>query len=855
MNKTLSMPRILALCATLLATSAASAATNTWDAGGGADLSWSNAANWTGTPATTDNVVFTDTGGAPSGITSNVTTNTTIASLNFQQTSATNQTLSIANGATLTVNGSFTPSSGAATAVLFGFPGNSTAADGATTLTGGGSFVVNNSAASFLVGYINNNASWSTVVDMSGLNTFTANVSTFGVGRYGANAFISGTRNAGGVLTLPQASNITATTISVGDSRGLNGTENASIFGGSASALYLGAGGAATNNLNANTIYIANGRQTGTLAFAVGAVAADTATIRGSNGTSAVAEMRVGTQTGGVTSGASSGNVDFGVGKVDALITNLYIGGYLSGASGSRAPSGIFTIGTNAESNVSVTTAYLAYAGSNTTLTSPSTVSGTLNVNGGVFTAGTLNLSTGNLTGNLTKSSTVNVDGGTLRVGAFGTPTGTNSITINLKSGGFSSNSSTDLTLNRAYNLGKSGGSTMTFGQASGGTGNLTLSGVGTLQGNTTVETLVNTTTSGNVTGGFGVTKTGAATWTLSGNNTFTGGVTVNAGTLKVAHSGALGTGSKTVSVKGAVYLDLDGSAGNIALASGISIETSGNGIYGIRNVAGDNTINGQVGAAIGSGNAAVISNGGSLTLAGTVRSVNSGNRTIFFDGTSTGANTVSGQIIDGSSVISVTKQGAGTWALSGNNTYSGTTTVTAGTLVLSGGGAINSSANITVSNGATLTNNNTTTAVDRVLSLGEGSTLSGTGNFTTTDPIAVSGNLGDGFATINLSCNSISSSSGALDFTFSNPAAWSGTVFSGSAASGLTFTSVSVGGTSLVETSGTFTADIDGFNYTFIESAKSLSVTAIPEPGTWILVGIGLAFLLYRKPRRRLDP
>jgi autotransporter-associated beta strand protein len=67
------------------------------------------------------------------------------------------------------------------------------------------------------------------------------------------------------------------------------------------------------------------------------------------------------------------------------------------------------------------------------------------------------------------------------------------------------------------------------------------------------------------------------------------------------------------------------------------------------------------------------------------------GARTLSLGGTYTGStNTFAGSIADGpGSVISITKAGNGTWALSGTNTYTGTTTVSAGKLILSNAWAV----------------------------------------------------------------------------------------------------------------------------------------------------------------------
>ena len=72
--------------------------------------------------------------------------------------------------------------------------------------------------------------------------------------------------------------------------------------------------------------------------------------------------------------------------------------------------------------------------------------------------------------------------------------------------------------------------------------------------------------------------------------------------------------------------------------------------------------------------------------------------KTLSLQGTNTGANTFAGRIADGASaVISLSKSGAGNWTISGTDTYSGTTTVSAGTLTISGNmGGSTSAATIT---------------------------------------------------------------------------------------------------------------------------------------------------------------
>ena len=77
------------------------------------------------------------------------------------------------------------------------------------------------------------------------------------------------------------------------------------------------------------------------------------------------------------------------------------------------------------------------------------------------------------------------------------------------------------------------------------------------------------------------------------------------------------------------------------------------------------------------------------------------GNRTLTLGGTNTGANTFAGKIPDGptGTVVSLAKADAGTWVLSGINTYSGATRVTAGKLVAVVGGS-SATSDVTVSGG-----------------------------------------------------------------------------------------------------------------------------------------------------------
>lgn len=170
----------------------------------------------------------------------------------------------------------------------------------------------------------------------------------------------------------------------------------------------------------------------------------------------------------------------------------------------------------------------------------------------------------------------------------------------------------------------------------------------------------------------------------LSGDNRFTGGITITRGRLVVTRDSALGSGAKSVTAtSGNGRLELEGGSSGITLDSDVSLTLSGT---ELRNASGDNIVRGTISAANGAGGSTIASHGGSLHLAGTLRTANTGGRTVTLGGTSTAANTISGQIIDGVSTLTLQKSGAGSWILAHpDNRYTGPTAILAGRLVLTG--------------------------------------------------------------------------------------------------------------------------------------------------------------------------
>jgi autotransporter-associated beta strand protein len=100
--------------------------------------------------------------------------------------------------------------------------------------------------------------------------------------------------------------------------------------------------------------------------------------------------------------------------------------------------------------------------------------------------------------------------------------------------------------------------------------------------------------------------------------------------------------------------------------------------------------------------NSATLSFGGGITPGAT-----SGTATLALAGGNTGANTISAPLADnGAGKLAIAKTGGGLWILSGANTYTGDTTVSAGTLkfaITSGTPSVGAGATATVAAGATL--------------------------------------------------------------------------------------------------------------------------------------------------------
>jgi autotransporter-associated beta strand protein len=229
-----------------------------------------------------------------------------------------------------------------------------------------------------------------------------------------------------------------------------------------------------------------------------------------------------------------------------------------------------------------------------------------------------------------------------------------------------------------------------------------------------------------------GISKTGNGTVTFNAANTYTGATAIDVGTLVVTNSSALGGTANGTTVASGASLQL---AGGITIgAEALSLSGNGTANNGaLRNNSGDNTYNGNITLAAAS---RISSEAGSLTVGGNV-TLASNTLTV---ATSAGNATFSGRI---SGTGSLVKDGAGTQVLSGNNTYTGTTTVNSGTLQASSANALGATSQVVMNNGGSFLVSASDSVSDNAAINLNGGTL------------AIGGGVGEVVGALTLSANS----------------------------------------------------------------------------------------------------
>jgi fibronectin-binding autotransporter adhesin len=224
--------------------------------------------------------------------------------------------------------------------------------------------------------------------------------------------------------------------------------------------------------------------------------------------------------------------------------------------------------------------------------------------------------------------------------------------------------------------------------------------------------------------------KTGIGTLILSGRNTYTGGTTINGGVLQLGDGGAGGSILGHVLDDAVLAIDrsddvtlsnrISGTGRFEQFGAGTTILTAANTFSGGTTIAAGTLVIGaddNLGAGLG---------GVTFAGSGTLRFLSSfaTDRPVTLDPSGTfdpnDNNVTLGGIVSGPGGLSET--GAGTLVLTGNNTYTGGTTITAGTLQLGNGGTIGSIVGNVVDNG--------TFAIDRSDMVTFDGAISGAGGF-----------------------------------------------------------------------------------------------------------------------------
>nr|NCW97307.1 hypothetical protein [Actinomycetota bacterium] len=265
--------------------------------------------------------------------------------------------------------------------------------------------------------------------------------------------------------------------------------------------------------------------------------------------------------------------------------------------------------------------------------------------------------------------------------------------------------------------------STLTKGSTSGDTGTLTLSGVNTYTGATTISYgTVTLGVSGGIPDRSAVSMASSTTFNLANFNETVGSVATTSGATGVTIS--LGSATLTTGDDQASGSDTDTTFAGVIDGTG-GLTKSGSGTF---TLSGANTYTGAttvsagtiaLGAAdrIANTSAVVIANSASFNLGGydeTVASIatsgdgTSSTITLSTTGSPTNTLTTAGNSdttfagsISGNNG-NLTKQGTGTLTLSGVNTYTGTTTVSNGTLKLgTAGGRISDSSAVSIADNA----------------------------------------------------------------------------------------------------------------------------------------------------------
>ena len=561
-----------------------------------------------------------------------------------------------------------------------------------------------------------------TLTSLSAYDMESGTVNAILGGAVGLNKTTSGTVTLNGVNTFNGTTSVSAGTLVIGVNNSLAATSNLTVSGGNFSVTNLNdtvagvqlTGGiitGTTGTLTSDSTYdMQNGAVTAILGGTVGLnkTTGGTVTLGAANTYQGATNVTAGTLSLGISNGVSSASNlyvsggNFNISNFSDLVNGVQLtnGGTIAGTNGTLTSLTAFdmqngnvsailggSVGLNKTTTGTVTlTGVNSYTGTTTVsagtlalgvtdslaLTSSLVVSGgTLNVNTFADTVGSVQLTGGNIingpTGTLISTTNYDMENGNVSailggtVGLNKTTGGTVTLgAVNLYSGTTSVSAGTlvvgiNNSVSSTSNVTVSGGN-FSIGAFNDTVAALQLTG-GAITGTTGTLTslsaydMENGTDSAILGGTVGLNKTTTGTVTLSGVNTYTGLTSVSAGTL------ALGVNN------------------SLAAASNLSV-SGGNFNIG--------TFNDTV--------AGVQLTGGTIT--GTTGTLTSSSAFDLENGTVTA-------ILGGT--LGANKTTTGTVTLSGVNTYTGLTTVSAGTLDLSGSGTLGATTATLTVNGGTL--------------------------------------------------------------------------------------------------------------------------------------------------------
>ena len=420
-----------------------------------------------------------------------------------------------------------------------------------------------------------------------------------------------------------------------------------------------------------------------------------------------------------------------------------------------------------------------------------------------------------------------------------------------------------------------SGHSSITVSGAIGGTGGIVKTGTGALQlsgantyaGDTVLEGGNIQTIAANTLSGTSVLRFGATANSrrlqLQGFNQTLGGVDSTAAT-----GGTLIVEAAVDNTSNApATLTLDVAAGRSFDFSGIVRDAAGTAVNSaltlVKNGAGTQVLSG--GASVSySGtttvNAGVLEFGGVNTVADNSAITLDGG-TVRFSGGGTRSNTIGGS-------GNLEKTGANSLTLSGNNTYSGTTTVSAGSLILGADGSVGSSSVLDVASGATLD----VSAVTGGFVVGGNQTLKGSGtvvgNTTINGTLSPGNSPGDitfndsllftSTATLTIEITGIAIGqfdrvigAGSNTFTFDGTLSLDNTGYSAAFGDVLTIFSNWGGFEGSFDTiTGT---DLGGgLSWDTTNLGTTGTIEVVPEPSTYALLALSAAGLAVHVVRRR---